>query len=454
MAEAVELLVKKGASVNTFDGNGSTPLMICAKEGHLRSIDILVQAGADVNARVKPTRAFDSKASGYFNTRGKADQVTDIPLRVRGTAGLFYVEKRELTSVGDTAILIAAREGHEQCVKQLIHYGADVWITNNKGENLLMIASAKGQCETFQLCLENSQADQINSKDHKGNNALFHACKRSQINCIKLLLNNPDGRSQVNVLSNEYKMTPLMMAVQNSSLDVVCMLLGKGADPNVVDSIGISCLLSALCKNIFQNDLKSFPSGECKEHELVRVLLRHGADVNHVCWLTGDTALTVAVANRASVDVVQALIEQGANINHSDNKGSTALKCAYEKDLETIVRLLLKNGASVTNTCIDRNKRFRRLHDRVYQLLILAGLPGDQVRKSLRAKDGIIPTLYDMCRIPARQHVMNSFRNSNLFHMIPRLILPQKMKDFLLFDVDINISETNLRRSFPYGYGT
>ena len=303
----------------------------------------------------------------YLNTRPKADWISDL---------LCW----ELTSVGDTPVLIAAREGHEQCVKRLIHHRADIWITNNKGENLLMIASGKGLWEALQLCLENSQADQINSKDYKGNRALLHACKQSQINCIKLLLNNPDVLSQVNVRSNECKMTPLMMAVQNSSLDVVCLLLGKGADPNVVDRIGISCLMSCLfraaCMKIFQNDLKSFPSGECKEHELVRVLLRHGADVNHVCLLTGDTALTVAVANRASVDVVQALIEQGANINHSDNKGSTALKCAYEKDLETIVRLLLKNGASVTNTGIDHNRRFRPLHDPVYQLLILAGLPG------------------------------------------------------------------------------
>ena len=52
MAEAVELLVEKGASVNTFDGNGLTPLMLCAKKGHLRSIDVLVQAGADVSAKL------------------------------------------------------------------------------------------------------------------------------------------------------------------------------------------------------------------------------------------------------------------------------------------------------------------------------------------------------------------------------------------------------------------
>ena len=57
----------------------------------------------------------------------------------------------ELTSVGDTPVLIAAREGHEQCVKQLIHYGADVWITNNKGENLLMIASGKGLWEDIPI---------------------------------------------------------------------------------------------------------------------------------------------------------------------------------------------------------------------------------------------------------------------------------------------------------------
>ena len=96
MAEAVELLVKKGASVNTFDGNGLTPLMICAKEGHLRSINILVQAGADVNAKVKPTRTFESKASGYFNTWGKADQDNGLSLYVSVPQTYFMLRNGSL----------------------------------------------------------------------------------------------------------------------------------------------------------------------------------------------------------------------------------------------------------------------------------------------------------------------------------------------------------------------
>ena len=448
MAEFAELLVKKGASVNASDDIGLTSLMTCAGKGHLRSIDVLVQAGADVNAKFKPT--FDDRASECFNAGGNACGRTAIPLFIRKPSDQSYEGKRKITS-GDTALLIAAREGHEQCVKLLIYYGADAWITNNRGENLLMLASANGLWETVKLCVENGQADQISLKDHKGNSALFHACKHSQLNCIRLLLNNPAYLSQVNAFSNRYKMTPLMMAVQNSSLDIACMLLDKGADPNVVNSNGASCLLIAAGKNILQDDGESFSGGECKEHELVRVLLRYGASVNYVCRATGDTALTVAIVNRADIDVVQELIEQGGNINHSDKKGGTALKYAYQEEQESIVRLLLNKGASVTNAAVDQKSRWRRLHDRIYQLLILAGLPGDHVKKSLRAKYGIVPNLYDMCRIPARQHVMNSFPNSNLFYMIPRLILPKKMKDFLLFDIDININEMDLHRITDYG---
>ena len=71
------------------------------------------------------------------------------------------------------------------------------------------------------------------------------------------------------------------------------------------------------------------------------------------------------------------------------------------------------------------------------RLIVLAGIQDEHLSiKGPEAKDGVIPKLYDMCRIPARQHVMNSFPNSNLFHMIRRLILPRKMKDYLLFDFD------------------
>ena len=45
MADLVQLLVKKGASLNVRDAHGFTPLMICAKKGHLKSLRVLLQGG-------------------------------------------------------------------------------------------------------------------------------------------------------------------------------------------------------------------------------------------------------------------------------------------------------------------------------------------------------------------------------------------------------------------------
>ena len=47
----VELLIKKGADVNTPDSRGFTPLMTSSAVGHIHAVKALVSTGADVNAK-------------------------------------------------------------------------------------------------------------------------------------------------------------------------------------------------------------------------------------------------------------------------------------------------------------------------------------------------------------------------------------------------------------------
>ena len=107
--------------MNVCDAHGFTPLMVCAKKGHLKSLRVLLQGGADSNV-------------SYSCVSYECSEIDSDSEE----------EPNTTTTQGNTTLLIAATEGHEMCVLQMISYDVDLWVANNKGENLLMLASAKG----------------------------------------------------------------------------------------------------------------------------------------------------------------------------------------------------------------------------------------------------------------------------------------------------------------------
>ena len=402
MADLVDLLVKKGASLNVRDADGFTPLMVCAKKGHLNSLCVLLQAGADLNVTY----------SCVSNERSDSDSEE---------------ERNTKITQGNTALLIAATEGREICVLEMISHEVDLWVSNNKGENLLLLAAAKGWEDIVKVCLNKGSTEQVNVCDNSGNNAVIHACEESQTNTLAVLLNDHKCLEQINIVSTEVVMSPLMIAVKGALCwDIFMLLLQKGADPNVENRFGLTSLMVAV------GDDLTHP-GRCRSQcsEYVTLLLRYGAEVNHVCRTTKQTSLTVAIDNFAFCDVVQQFLERGADVNHVQLNGNTPLKIAAETRQLDVSRLLLTNGASMTVQNCDSLRLSN--NEAVHKLLVTAGLLPEQVQ---RPTSDEVPSLYDLCRIPARQHVMNSFPNSNLFYMIPRLLLPELIKDFLLSEVD------------------
>ena len=80
------------------------------------------------------------------------------------------------------------------------------------------------------------------------------------------------------------------------------------------------------------------------------MLLNNGANVNHANS-DGDTALILAAVNNKS-DIVQVLLNNGANVNHANSDGDTALMSATQRRNIDIVQLLLNNGANVDHANI------------------------------------------------------------------------------------------------------
>ena len=475
----VEALIKKHASSHTYDVSGLTPLMVCARKGHLKSLTILLRANADPNARSKNLRTGPSHSIPALedensdepskkikkidpNATCRREQVT-FPKKLHtvsihsfpspevelndsdmisefSTGCIRRKGKDYIDTFNNTSIHLAAMAGHDSCVQQLIAHGADIWSYNSKGENLLMLASAQGLWKVVEYCLDHGSDDQINRLDINGNNAVIHACKRSpQINALNILLKNLKCSKQVNALSRDMDMTPLMLAAFHEAVGIMKLLLENGADPNQENVEGLTSIFVALGAIPGKCAPEEFFRSERCHPNIVTLLLEHGADVKHVCKESGESVLIVATANTAPLSIVEELLKRGANVNHTNKCGHTALQNASMQNREGVVKLLLRTGASLNNILQHENyrERWTSTQNFVYHLLAVAGLETDRSRQFLAAKDGVIPKLYDMCRIPARQHVMNSFPNSNLFCTIPRLVLPQKMKDFLLFDVNI-----------------
>lgn len=133
--------------------------------------------------------------------------------------------------------------------------------------------------------------------------------------------------------------TPLLLAVANSHLEVVKVLLDRGAHPNLSNNDGWTPLLSAADKGHL---------------EVVKVLLDHGADVNATDD-RGWASLHEAV-NHGCLGLVHHFVTRGANINCQTELGQTPLLIAICKGNDELIDTLINHGADlVTIHCYGRS---------------------------------------------------------------------------------------------------
>ncbi len=124
----------------------------------------------------------------------------------------------------------------------------------------------------------------------------------------------------------------LFNAIGQGNTDAIASLLKEGADANSV--IGNTTLLkSAILRDIPSNN----------NREIVELLIQAGADVNNVG--TSGTAPLLDAAFKGYTDVVKLLIDNGADINHVNKIDRTPLMEATIRGHTDIVRLLVEHGA-------------------------------------------------------------------------------------------------------------
>jgi hemoglobin len=127
--------------------------------------------------------------------------------------------------------------------------------------------------------------------------------------------------------------TLLHFAAGAGCLEVVALLVRLGVDPNIRGRGDHTPLYSV--------------ANECASEtgpEVVRALVRAGADVNACNGVTRATALHMA-ARRGHVEIARALLDSGASVNTRDRKGDTPLQRAINCRKNRVSQLPLERGA-------------------------------------------------------------------------------------------------------------
>ncbi|MFH0821783.1 MAG: ankyrin repeat domain-containing protein [Pseudomonadota bacterium] len=122
--------------------------------------------------------------------------------------------------------------------------------------------------------------------------------------------------------------TPLMIAARAGDMEEVLRLLNEGAEVNATSPSGYTALHYAASKG---------------HADLVRLLLRHGADPD-LREAGAELTILMSAAKQGRVEVVKALLEGGAKPGRH-SFGRTALFEAGANNQQEVARLLEHYGA-------------------------------------------------------------------------------------------------------------
>lgn len=313
--EIISFLLSKGVDPN--GGTDRPTLIYAAAANKLEAAKLLIEAGADVNAR-------NSSEDGRFT-----------PL-----------------------IANAKNHGNVDFLRLLIENGANLDDVNKHGYTALAGASSEGSYEAVEYLL--SVGANIESEKEEETTPLLAACIYGDLEVAKLLL-----EKGANIEARNYdRLTPFLAAVAFEHADIANLLIDYGANIHVESCFGLSGICYANNRGLTEIEAKLRSKGcrisDSTKYKLIKAV--ESDDIDEVerilsegkCdasgYLLGYETPLIAAIKQGSYAMTENLLRHGANVNENSNKnfpGFFPLDIAIQENDHKTVKLLIENGASV-----------------------------------------------------------------------------------------------------------
>ena len=352
------------ATAGTLNGRGGvygTALQAASRGGNIRIVKMLLHAGADVNL-------------------------------VNGKYG--------------TALQAAAKHDYDHIARLLISYGADVNAQGGRFCSALCAAIGFNHEKIFHLLLDAGANPKLVSDESTYLQPIHLAMNAGRDEFLRKMLTPVENESEAKLYSYL-----LYCAIESGRNAEVKLLLETGAPLHGLDMFGQSALYKAalsgdesLVKWLISNGADINALGgtvgtalQIASHtghlSIMRLLLSHGADVNIQGGCCG-TALQAAVAHGGYInvdpqdgpdcpdlvptevrqEVVNLLLDRGANVNAAGGLLGTALQAASYFEDSDLVRLLQERGADLEKGSTTVNGPSCLPGKSITDALFLAGL--------------------------------------------------------------------------------
>jgi ankyrin repeat protein len=254
--EITALLLDAGADIEARDGRGFTPLLWATYGGHASTVELLVGRGADINAA--------HEAMGFtpvglaFRTECQKRQPPEMTRFLIDRGAEFDPNATDPFS-GMQLLYIAIVFANTEMIDYMIELGGDVRITRDRdGKTPVNDAASRGLPGVVEVLI--SHGADVTTPDHEGNPPIRYAVEQGHTDVIELLLRNG---ATTDFVDRRGGSTLLHLAATNGYSGAVDVLIRAGCDVNARDE---------------QDRTPIFYAAKYGNPSCAEILVEHGAD--------------------------------------------------------------------------------------------------------------------------------------------------------------------------------
>ncbi len=397
--ELATLLIEAGADVEAPNDYGVTPFALAARQGHADLLRRLLGIGVDPD---DPRHAVNAGETPLL-AAARSGQVEAVDVLLDAGANVDAQE----TWNGQSALMWAAAEGHAAVVARLIERGADINVRSNSGASALLFAARKGDMAAVETLL--AAGAEVNESRPDGATALLVAVVNGYEDLVDLLLaagadpNAEGGSTRLTVQGMRAQPMPLeirklgygeadneavrrgnifgrplqsavhvanwhisdqFVSVNLDRLRIMRALLDAGAEVNARNTMEEPRWSGARYRRHMTGGTAFLYAAKVADVEAMRLLLEYGADPNiysednitplmaaaGVSWASNQERASEAQVLEAVTLIVE---ELGADVNFASDVGETAMHAAAYRGANSVVRYLFDQGAELDVVALD-----------------------------------------------------------------------------------------------------